>query len=81
MADQPSNIRGPLIDLDGVLYVGGDVIPGGKESLGALKRMGVQRRLRASWGSRGSPALGCSKASTTSKTVTHASCSPRLTAA
>ena len=44
MADRPSNIRGLLIDLDGVLYVGGDVIPGAKEALDALKRMGIQRR-------------------------------------
>ncbi len=44
MAANHSNIRGLLIDLDGVLYVGGDMIPGAKESLDALKRMGIQRR-------------------------------------
>ena len=44
MADQPSNIRGPLIDLDGVLYVGGDVIPGAKVSMDESTRMGIQRR-------------------------------------
>ena len=38
------NIRGLLIDLDGVLYVGGEAIPGAREALEALDDAGIARR-------------------------------------
>lgn len=44
MSPMPPNLRGLLIDLDGVLYVGGEVIPGAREALDRLASMGVQRR-------------------------------------
>lgn len=36
--------RGVLLDLDGVLYVGNQLLPGARETLGWLKQKGIQRR-------------------------------------
>jgi len=39
-----SDIKGLLIDLDGVLYVGGEAIPGAREALDRLGETGIARR-------------------------------------
>ena len=40
----PGRVQALLVDLDGVLYVGDDVIPGAPEALKALERRGIELR-------------------------------------